>query len=475
MNLNISQELAIYQFRKTHILVIVILISIIIGYFFLKEPLLAVVIVPAFFVSLFVLRKPEILLWILIFAAVAAFPGRLFSHHISIGSINIYLVDILLFCFFLLALLSNVVTRRTRDIHIAIGIPLIIFFILGFFALLRGVPFHGEHAFHEFRPIFDSILYFSIVMILGSLFQIQKTIRVFFLASLAIILFGCYNLLFGTPTMLSSIMSERYLWGSQSIFLAFSVIFSLCLLLFKVVHHFRWFLITVIIAQSIGILLALFRSTWLGLIVALVFMGLMVTKSSKAKLILFLGVILVMSLLVLSVGKIFTDVSLANPVIKNIQSIPNYKANPTAQWRLTAWKNGFDMVRRHLFWGNGFGESFSFYSPVSKKWIESSPHNMYLWITIKMGFVGLIVFIWMNILFFRTGIKVFKNMNNRLIKAYLLGLMSIYMCLLVAAFFKPIFGMRYLGIFIWIIPGLTMALIKIVDKEKLGICRRYKY
>jgi O-antigen ligase len=460
MNVNISQVLPGSLHRKAYILGITIALSFIVGYFLIKIPLTTAIIIPAFVIFLLSFRKPDILIWILVFGSVADFTGHFASFHISVGTINFFLIDVLVSLSFLLALFLGIVAKKTKFFFTTLDFPLIIFFILGCAALFRGVFLYGEHSFNQFRIVFYSVLYFTILVTIKNLEQIQKTVKVFFIACIPITLFGFYNLLTRKPTMLSTTMSERFLYGSQSEFIALSVIFSTCILLFKVVSRYRWVLITIIIAQNIGILLALFRATWLGLIAAFIFMGVLVTKESKMKLTLFVLCFLIISILGLSVATTFLNIPLVDSLIKNVKSIYYYEESPTAQWRLRAWSYGIEMISVYPIWGTGFKEFFNLFNP------SGILDNSYLWLTIKMGLTGLGVFLWIILLFFKEGIKFFKSATDPLLKAYILGIMSSYLSFLVFAFFGGIFETIYLRIFIWIIPGLGMALLNVVNKNK---------
>lgn len=466
MDVNIPKISPKSIYRKLYILGIIIALSFVGGYYLVEISLKLYIIIFLLLIFLFSLKKPDILIWILIFGSVADFTGRFASFHISVGSINFFLIDALISLSFLVVLFSRIVRKKTRFLFTSLDIPIIIFFILGCVALLRGVFSYGEHSFHQFRTVFYSVLYFAILMMIENLEQIKKILKVFFIACIPITLFGFYNLLTRKPTMLSTTMSERFLYGSQSAFIALSVIFSMCILLFKVVNRYRWVIITIIIAQTIGILLALFRATWLGLIAAFIFVGLLLTKKSKIKLTLCLVCILLISILILSAAKIFVNIPFVDSLIKNVQSIYYYKESPTAQWRLKAWSYGIEMIREHPLWGTGFKEFFYLFNPSSGTSEVANPHNSYLWLTIKMGFIGLGVFLWIILLFFKEGIEFFKKTTDKLAKAYMLGIMSSYLCFLVFTFFGGIFGTGYLRIFIWIIPGLGMALVKLEKKKR---------
>jgi len=449
--------------RNLYILGIIIALSFLGGHYLVKTSLKLYIIILGLLIFLFSLKKPDVLIWIIIFGSVADFTGHFASFHINVGSINFYLIDALVSLSFLVVLFSRIIEKR-RFFFTALDFPLVIFFILGLVALLRGVFTYGEHSFHQFRTVFYLLLYFTILMMIENFEQIQKILKVFFIACLPITAFGFYNLLKKTPTMLTTTRDERFLYGSQSAYIAMSVIFFICLFLFKLINHHRKILMFIIIAQSIAIILALFRATWLGLIIAFIFIGFMVTKKTKIKLTLFLAYVIIISLFILSVIKIFINIPIVNSLIRNAESIYYFKESNTAQWRLKAWNYGIETIHKHPIWGTGFKEFFYLYNPSSETWEISNPHNSYLWLTIKMGVIGLAAFLWIILLFFREGIKLFKRTNDRLAKAYILGILSAYLCFLVFTFFGCIFSTIYLRIFVWIIPGLGMALIKLANE-----------
>jgi uncharacterized protein (DUF983 family) len=84
-----------------------------------------------------------------------------------------------------------------------------------------------------------------------------------------------------------------------------------------------------------------------------------------------------------------------------------------------------------------------------------------------MGMIGFGIFFFLILTFYLIAIRAYKSMNPGKFKAYLLALMSCHVCISIYAFFNVVLEGPYMGIFFWIIMGLTVALINI-NKSELG-------
>ena len=441
---------------------IIIIISLMMGFTLLYMPLIDTFILAFLIVTFFCAAKnPQVLLWILIFGSVANLNQWFSLAHINIGTISFYAIDILLLSLCVFSIFSVIIKNREKFFFTRCDIPLMIFFILGCIALLRGIYPYGKHAFNQFRPIFGSVIFFATLSTVENLEQIQKIIKVFFIATLFVMAYGFFHLITKAPVMISGVGTPRYFAGSQTLFLAFSLIFIISLFLFEEINRYRTLLFAISIMQLLGIALGFFRATWLGLLAACLFMIMIVTKKYKDRIVVWLVVGLVTIVIILATLSLFSQFSLINAIVKNVQSIYEYRSNFNAVWRLNAWTYAMGVIKKSPIFGNGFTEAFYLYDPSSLHYEETDPHNSYLWLTMKMGIVGLIVFCVIVGIFFKEGITFFRKTDKPILKAYMLGFLASYVCMLVFTSFGCIFINSYLAIFIWIIPAMGMSLIKI--------------
>jgi hypothetical protein len=88
-----------------------------------------------------------------------------------------------------------------------------------------------------------------------------------------------------------------------------------------------------------------------------------------------------------------------------------------------------------------------------------------------MGIVGFGVFCFLILKFYSSGIRAYRGMNAGKYKAYLLAFLSSHFCISIFAFFNVVLEGPSMGIFFWMVMGLTMALINIQKErwEKLNL------
>jgi O-antigen ligase len=101
----------------------------------------------------------------------------------------------------------------------------------------------------------------------------------------------------------------------------------------------------------------------------------------------------------------------------------------TALHRLRLWEATVNMIRDHPLWGVGL-DNFLYQHPrymLPEAWQEpdlSHPHNILLdWWT-RLGVLGVVALIWMEVAFFRLGLRLYRSLNEADLRALVMGLMA---------------------------------------------------
>ena len=158
------------------------------------------------------------------------------------------------------------------------------------------------------------------------------------------------------------------------------------------------------------------RGAWLlGLPAAFLFLGLM--RGRRALLIALL-VILVIALSLL-------------PLIgtERLASLFNTQSGTTFL-RLKLWQGSLNMIRDHPLFGVGLDNFLYQYRTryvLPEAWEEldlSHPHNIVLDYWTRLGILGVIAIGWLQFAFFRKALRLYRQLDDRDLKALLLGLMA---------------------------------------------------
>jgi O-antigen ligase len=230
-------------------------------------------------------------------------------------------------------------------------------------------------------------------------------------------------------------------------------------------------LIVLTVLLSVCLLLTYARGAWLGFIMVIVLMIGYIFRNFDLRiklLCLFVGVGVLAVFLVLpqslrvkatSVGRIdFKTGQTVNARIKSIAKL----GEGSILIRSNLWKEALRIIRDYNFTGCGLNT----YSIVARGYKSFNgggiyPHNSYLQMAAETGLFGLFAFLWVLFTFFKIGLRYLHQKNNFLV----LGLLSGILAFLVQAFFDTHLYALKLVVLFWYTLGLTMAVIKLEQKE----------
>ena len=103
-----------------------------------------------------------------------------------------------------------------------------------------------------------------------------------------------------------------------------------------------------------------------------------------------------------------TDLSLTRYLSERLVAFTNPKADSTSFWRLAVWDASLnDFINSPLF-GKGFGGYWHTFVPELNNVVSFSPHNLYIQTLVKIGLVGL--FLYLIIVF-----KFYKKLRTNLV------------------------------------------------------------
>ncbi len=184
------------------------------------------------------------------------------------------------------------------------------------------------------------------------------------------------------------------------------------------------------------LLLSFTRGYWLGFLTALLFSyGIYIINSEysfKKKVLRFLKgavafavtITLLVSILqpFLSGGSVFGQVSKRFVSSFSAKFSPQTGSNVA---RLIEYRVCWDKIKKNPIFGYGVGYTVPVINPVRHRRTEEwGIHQFYLMITLKMGLIGLLVFLWIFYVFFREGLKESKKIEDSYYKGLSYGFMA---------------------------------------------------
>jgi O-antigen ligase len=323
----------------------------------------------------------------------------------------------------------------------------ILFIVWAIMSVFNGVSQGAtlKYSLLELRPLLQYLLIIPIVTELEKK-SIQRILWVLLIFSTIISLKAITLYIYG--------IGEEALYAEGSIrIMSIDFVYPLFAIIISFVYYiyefrYKQYYLIVMILNLAALVITFQRSAWIGLFVSMAFILYSlknnILRYNYFKIIIY--VCLIGSIIYTSF--IVSNSKSVNPVLaleKRLSSIFKYKEDVSAQHRINELDASLNIIKEHPFIGNGLGTRVLFYSPMYSE--EGGKmggisddiyiHNSYLWITVKMGFVGLVLFVLIIYLNIKTGVK-----NIRIIKyndqpTMLIGVVSCFLGLLISSFFGP--------------------------------------
>ncbi len=146
------------------------------------------------------------------------------------------------------------------------------------------------------------------------------------------------------------------------------------------------------------------RSVWLSIIIVFIILLIIRQKELRVSyrwIIPAFGIITIIFLLISS----YSDIS--KFLSERLLAFTNPEQDPTANWRLLNWSFQIERFFHSPIIGEGFGSYWGLKIYSNDIWIM--PHNLYIMILAKLGLIGLILYLSINI-------KIFFELKNFLVK-----------------------------------------------------------
>ena len=202
--------------------------------------------------------------------------------------------------------------------------------------------------------------------------------------------------------------------------------------------------LSVIIVSSLAVIFAVSQGAWVGIIAGLLFLGLI----SRHKKIVLIGFAILVIL-------IFSIPLFRNYVLPQI----TFKTS-SGDVRLALWQGTLRLLKAHPIFGAGlagFQTKYAQYKLARHVELLVYPHNIIFNFWTETGLLGLIVFIWLMVRFFKTGFASLKSKSmNKEYKVLSVSLMAAMICLLIHGLVDVPYFKNDLSALFWILLGLLI-------------------
>jgi O-antigen ligase len=297
----------------------------------------------------------------------------------------------------------------------------VIFFVgLSAFSLLIAENFGV--AMREFRVVvFESALFYFLLratpLARRSLWRIVEAL---ILAALIVSLLGLYQYFFTADVITAEGVRRIHgVYGSPNnlgLFLGRIVPILAALALFGGSLQRRAIYCLIGLPVTLCLYLTYSRGAWLlGLPAAFIFLGLM--RGKKTLLIALLAILVIALSLLPLIGT------------ERLASLVNTQSGTTFL-RIKLWQGSLNMIRDHPLFGVGLDNFLYQYRTryvLPEAWEEldlSHPHNIVLDYWTRLGILGVIAIGWLQFAFFSKALRLYRQLDDRDLKALLLGLMA---------------------------------------------------
>jgi hypothetical protein len=345
---------------------------------------------------------------------------------------------------------------RKRLIGHSDAIPLFIFLLLfviwavccAAIGLINGHFY--KYSILELRPL----VYYLLAIPIISEFDINKVKRIIHIIIIASTVISIkaliyYQLGIGEPATYTG--NDIRIMSVEFSYILFSFLLCICLYIETNKH----ILLGPLVITLIGLVTTFQRSAFVGLavgVLAIIIIAKHYSTIFTLSVFLFMACVFTYGYMNMSTE----PTGMFQALTDRLVSISSYRSDLSAQHRFQEWKAAIKDIELHPVIGNGLGYVITFYSPMyspdEHKYGFLSEniyvHNSYVWVCLKMGIIGVILFLSMILAFMKYGWMSIGVYRNRSGYGYVLGLVTSVVSLSVVSFFGPMFNVDNVSPFV---------------------------
>jgi O-antigen ligase len=446
-------------------IMIPIVIGLLLGIAVLRfSPFAAIAALAAALLMIALLKKPELIL-IGLLVGTSTILGEESMLRVSIGVGRLYLTDLVIIAFLSFIIIRLLFDRKFKTRRTPLDLPLLIFYCIAllssFISVRQGVVTFNE-SLGELRTINSYLLFFVVTY----LFQEDRHIALLLrgISLLAIIvatvmiaqywLGSSVHILAGRVEMLETSGKDykgitRILPPGEPLIILVFIITTASLVVEKfkfsrILDFLKWGLLGVALAFTFR------RSVWMALVIALLIMNILLQRQERLKYFGWVMVVLVLG--ITTILLIFSEphskmAKLTNAFFERIETIADarsYETNSvsTLRWRDFEYKYALPQIASHPILGLGLGAMYRPYlHDIDYEQFDGRrfTHNGHLYIILKTGLLGYLVFLSISILVLWRGFKYWRCLPDPGMRSIVLGITLAFLGAFLSAISEPRF------------------------------------
>lgn len=395
---------------------------------------------------------------------------------ISVGGLPLFVSEGALFFLLATIFLPRSLMGNARSTQHPIFYLFMAYFLLGILNLSRGLPSHGVFALRDAAMVYYAGFFLITVEIFDTLPKFKALIRGLLPSAIIALTIGFlyFTQIFPQTGLLqyTKAINFNYYYG-------FIMIFALCF--YPGVSRHKFGLSILFFVSLFVVTFMQVRAIWVSMAVTLAFIFFMLKKELWQ--IVPRNILISFFLLPLLFGvgysiKKGNILTLGREAVSIFRSDMDYGSAANNRWRLMVWEQTINKgLRNHPFFGSGFGVDYGL--TLGGRNIADirgvgpgsgiiPPHNGQITLFYKMGIIGQGIFLIINIYFFIICLNFYKGCSALFQRQFMLAIMASQIHFNVGAFFFEAIEIPQVGIFLWVIMGLGVALMQLGKRTKLN-------
>lgn len=415
-------------------------LSVVLAWIAVAKPAAALAAPAAVLVALLVYRRPEAGALAILVLVILLPRSILFDRGIPFGGGNLKATDVLLALTLGAWLVRATVSQRPIRLPASGTFTLLLVGFLGL-ALIGVATAHfagtpQKLALLELRPLLSFLLVFVLVDRARTVEGVERFVRLVLvaLAGASLIAVTQYVVGHGSGASYAGNAIRVIGWSAFSLL---GLVWALVLLPFARSRRERVLLAGLTVLSLAGEFVSFQRTAWVATLVALAVGVALMRAGRRRRLVGWIAVLLVAGLVAVSAVNAVSSRRVGSPVsaaVSRLHSVLAFRNDVSAGRRVNEWDAATNEIERHPLGGIGLGSSITFFDPEFST--ESNHygffttqyyiHNSYLWLALKLGLPGLIVFLLLLGVAAANGVRAYRVRSHpRLTPLVLGGLVSL--------------------------------------------------
>lgn len=353
-----------------------------------------------------------------------------------LGNTKVYAQDLILAALTVYIMVQVISKYRREVFKLKSTRFFLLFFLWGLLSIVRGYSDYGFSAIGESRWYVLIILYYFFI-----LFSFHHKNDVpwflkwmsFFITVMIIERFALF-FFFNDNVTRTGNLAFRFINATEALLVAYLFIFLFLLISIhkKVLNLFHYAISFILLSI---IIVVQHRSVWLstagGLFVIFIYFF---YKKKRPKVLISIGCTILLIFIFAPFVSQFIGVNLYEALKKSAIFLQNPREDPTASWRLTAWRQELEKTKENPIIGEGLGGYSEWFDGLD--WQRVMVHNGYIMVFSKFGIVGFFLLFAGLFFWYKEIIQYVRNENEPYYKFIGMALqVAVFMHLIYTAFY----------------------------------------